>query len=884
MADLQAAAVLSGPEHAYRIEGVLGRGGFGVTYLARREGDGLQVALKQLHVSRLEEHKSLELFQREIAVLRRLSHPRIPDYVDDFVAEGLVLVQEYVEGHDLSRVVQGEVEMDEGGLVSWMAQVLEVLDYLHHLTPPVVHRDISPKNILLRPDATAYVVDFGTVTVGLPGTLASTSAGTFGYAPMEQFVSRAFPASDLYGLGMTCLAVASGREPSDMPFDGIRVDVRGMTALDARLTLLLERMTEPDPERRLGDARVALEQLRPLLARYAAGRGVTAAAMQRVAERHRDERAPTARAGIAADDLLPSERIREAGARIARLAGSALGIPPLEAELGYTSSAALSPDGTVVVLEGHVVDLGRMTCSAHLPGFQAEVASPAGEVLVGSSGVVLERRDAGYARVGSLEAAGAALANAGGKDASCMSPDGRSLAVVDQGGDVLLFDLRARRLAQRIKAGDPSYNAVVYSADGRVLACSAWDRAHLLDSGGGETVVDGCVALAFAPDGQRAAVVRKERRLSGSRNYRERAVHIGPVEAVVAGEKAPDAGDLAAAGVVRVPLPHTYGGLTRRPLPRTWTHLRFSPDGRWLALLSDDQVWVLDAEAGEVVLRLADPGRPGGKISSVEGIAFSADGARLLVACDVHYNRFMERGRRCVALWAVPSGRYLGALTLPDDEPKAPVAVAASGFYGPLPTDDGAPAAPDPERPWLRPEVARGALLGQPADALLDDTDRARLADLEARWAFFSDLRDAGQVDPEAGLPKLVEATRGLTHVLDLVVRRARQAQREMPTFGGGGGGGSVALTSDQVVAAAEAMARTPAEELAQLHEELLREAEASEQARAREEAASLAHPAPRASSRAAGLLEVVGPRTVVVLLSTLAVVLSLLVLSLLLW
>lgn len=95
---------------------------------------------------------------------------------------------------------------------------------------------------------------------------ARAAAGTLGYAPREQLMGRAFPASDLYGLAMTYLAVASGREPEEMPLDGVRVDIRKVRASVASMIVLLEAMTEPDPRHRLVNAREALERLAPLRA------------------------------------------------------------------------------------------------------------------------------------------------------------------------------------------------------------------------------------------------------------------------------------------------------------------------------------------------------------------------------------------------------------------------------------------------------------------------------------------------------------------------------------------------------------------------------------------------------------------------------------------
>jgi serine/threonine protein kinase len=258
----------------YNIIEERGQGGFGITYRAKRARDDHEVIVKTLRIERMKEWKSFELFEREANVMRSLSHPNIPAYVDYFTEEstGLVaIVQEYIEGQDLRQRMKSGPRLTEPEMLSWLSQVLDVLIYLHQLSPPVIHRDISPKNILLRPDGKAYLIDFGAVQAAVlsASTLASTSAGTFGYAPLEQFMGRAFPQSDLYGLAMTYLAVSTGKEPEEFPLQGIKVDIRALGRFDARLQLLLEAMTEPDPGKRLGDAREALERLSPLLPKAA---------------------------------------------------------------------------------------------------------------------------------------------------------------------------------------------------------------------------------------------------------------------------------------------------------------------------------------------------------------------------------------------------------------------------------------------------------------------------------------------------------------------------------------------------------------------------------------------------------------------------------------
>jgi hypothetical protein len=260
-------AVLQGRHGRYQVLAEHRQGGFGTTFHARTDA-GTEVMLKVLRLERMGSWKAHELFEREAAVLRALDHPAIPAWIDDFplgtaeVPTGFALVQQLIPGPTLhERRRAGGLDPDE--MRAWFQQILQVLVYLHGRSPPVIHRDVTPRNIILRPEGAA-LVDFGSVQAALRGshTVSSTAAGTFGYAPPEQFVGRAGPGSDLYGLGMSYLAAASGREPEQMPVDGLRVDVRTLLpTLEPRLRALLERMTAPDPRQRLGSAAEALAAL-----------------------------------------------------------------------------------------------------------------------------------------------------------------------------------------------------------------------------------------------------------------------------------------------------------------------------------------------------------------------------------------------------------------------------------------------------------------------------------------------------------------------------------------------------------------------------------------------------------------------------------------------
>jgi len=116
--------------------------------------------------------------------------------------------------------------------------------------PPVIHRDIKPANLIRRPDGRRALVDFGGVRVALRPEGGSTVVGTFGYMAPEQLHGEAKPATDIYGLGATLAALATGIEADKLPRRGLKVDLIQVMAMSP-LRDLLDRMLEPDPDQRL---------------------------------------------------------------------------------------------------------------------------------------------------------------------------------------------------------------------------------------------------------------------------------------------------------------------------------------------------------------------------------------------------------------------------------------------------------------------------------------------------------------------------------------------------------------------------------------------------------------------------------------------------------
>lgn len=194
----------------YRVDSLLGKGGFGATYLVTDERVGKRRAVKEI---------PKDLFdQAETDLLARLEHPAIPDILDRFESDGMVyLVLEFGGTRSLEgerRSAGGKIPVAR--LLPWMRQLCDVLTYLHERTPPVVHRDLKPENILLDEQERIMLIDFGVAKQTDAGSATRTIArsATHGFSPPEQVLGTGTDQrSDVYALGATIYALLSGTVP-----------------------------------------------------------------------------------------------------------------------------------------------------------------------------------------------------------------------------------------------------------------------------------------------------------------------------------------------------------------------------------------------------------------------------------------------------------------------------------------------------------------------------------------------------------------------------------------------------------------------------------------------------------------------------------------------
>jgi serine/threonine protein kinase len=218
-------------QQRYRVTKVLGQGGFGRTYLSQDTGcfDEMCV-LKEFSPNdrgRDALKKSKELFQREAQVLYQINHPQIPKFRANFEEQKrLFLVQEYAEGKTVAKSLSDRLKNNqtfkEAEAVQFLQDMLPVLSHIHGMG--IIHRDISPDNIIFRDrDKLPVLIDFGVVKAGVTQLEVSTqihqgtTVGKAGYAPGEQLqTGEAYANSDLYALAVTVVVMMTGRKPESL--------------------------------------------------------------------------------------------------------------------------------------------------------------------------------------------------------------------------------------------------------------------------------------------------------------------------------------------------------------------------------------------------------------------------------------------------------------------------------------------------------------------------------------------------------------------------------------------------------------------------------------------------------------------------------------------
>ena len=236
----------------YRIDGTLGQGGFGITYLATQVMLGRQVTIKEFFFRDYCERNSdtsrvtlgtqsnRELVERfrakfvkEAQTVSKLEHPNLVHIYDVFDENGTsYFVMDYIDGESLSQLIERRGALSQDEAIGYVARVADALNYIHN--KKINHLDIKPSNILRRKDGHIFLIDFGVAkqydTATGQGTTTTPVGISHGYSPAEQYlqggVQQFSPQSDVYALAATLFKLLTGKTPPEsivLPEEGLPV-------------------------------------------------------------------------------------------------------------------------------------------------------------------------------------------------------------------------------------------------------------------------------------------------------------------------------------------------------------------------------------------------------------------------------------------------------------------------------------------------------------------------------------------------------------------------------------------------------------------------------------------------------------------------------------
>ena len=244
----------------------LASGGLSALYLCQMDRKNLVVlkeAMIPQHCAENVKEKAKELFDREALLLMKLDHPGIVHVLDSFTeGERNYLLLEYINGIDLRQLVKQQGPRLEADVLEWAVQIANALKYLHEREQPIIHRDLTPDNMVLRNDGKVVLVDFGAANEYI-GNATGTFVGKHSFIAPEQLRGKATIQSDIYAFGCTLFFLLVGEEPEALSQSNPREHV---DSVSEELSELVQSCTQMEAS----DRYQTVAQLIPVLRRLAA--------------------------------------------------------------------------------------------------------------------------------------------------------------------------------------------------------------------------------------------------------------------------------------------------------------------------------------------------------------------------------------------------------------------------------------------------------------------------------------------------------------------------------------------------------------------------------------------------------------------------------------
>lgn len=228
----------------YEIRSIIGKGGMSTVYLVEHKRLHTRWAMKVVR-----KDQSFD-FLAESNILKKLQHPMLPRIVDIFEdAESVCIIEDYVEGITLEALLAQQGRVEETVALHWYRDLCGVLYYLHSQVPhPIIYRDLKPSNIMLQPDGSLKLIDFGIAREYKQESSADTTyVGTKGYAAPEQFGRAQTDArTDIYSLGVTMYHLVTGKSPYAPPYQFVPAR-QLVPTLSHGIEYILNRCVQPEP-------------------------------------------------------------------------------------------------------------------------------------------------------------------------------------------------------------------------------------------------------------------------------------------------------------------------------------------------------------------------------------------------------------------------------------------------------------------------------------------------------------------------------------------------------------------------------------------------------------------------------------------------------------
>lgn len=657
----------------YRILAPIGRGGMGAVWRARDEELDRTVAIKELRLPEEIGERDRQIFyarmRREARAAARLRHPGIVTVHDRVTGDDgrPWIVMELVEGGSLQDLIAEQGRVPAGRAAEIGAKMLAALRAAHE--QGIVHRDVKPANVLLEGDR-VVVTDFGIATLDGDATLTGTGAilGTPAFMAPEQVRGEpATPESDLWSLGATLYAAVEGRPPFDGPTTGsifvaIATEDPSTCVHAGPLTAVIEGLLRKDPAHRLTPDQTAVLLAPP--GRPSPEPASAPPAPAAAGSAHPDfAPAPTvAQPGV--DGSPPPPRFAPGYAR-----------PPAGPPYGPPAGAPYGPGGQRPTVERRALLFGGLAAAgAAVIGVPAWLLWPEGRKRHAGSPVRSAPPSAPPSPTSTPTRTAHAVFKAHEQfvDSVAFSPDGQTLAGgVEVGVDghpntmIQLWKVPSGHSTAGFKVSTRNVPLVAFRPDGKGLlgadedgAVRLWDLASRKSRVAVPKSHKRPGGTAMSPDGLTVARSEGEKVLlwdvASGRLVRTFTGHTYPVRGVAFSRDGRALAGCSPSDTIRiwdVATGHTVRTIPSPAYAPQSNLLAFSPDGRILAAVTEDNVQLWDVAGSRLTKSLEH--RIDGRVDEPYSLAFSPDGKTLATG----NTSSLDKGD--VLLWDVATGNNI---------------------------------------------------------------------------------------------------------------------------------------------------------------------------------------------------------------------------------